>query len=223
MIRDHLNHIYNGNLDMDAIIGAVQPELDRQFNTIRNHFNDAFPIIATPDGIFKWERILEIVADPTVESIEFRQERIISRLSNNIPFTERTLQELLGRTIIAEESPFAGTWQSIEENFAYWEDAERQYSLWSDLEQASATITSAWSYVLDYRNYKLDIYMYRPSRNWIKELNSILQQMIPANITWKIHLSYPLWSSLEGDYNLWQDVEGKHNIWQDIEEDYEDD
>lgn len=221
MIRDHINRIYDGNLDMDAIIDAVQPELNRQSETLQNHFNDAFPLTATLIGILKWERLLNILADPTSESIEFRRERIISRLSNNIPYTERTLQELINRTVIAKESPHAGTWRAVEENIAYWEDIERKYETWSNLEQASETLTKAWSYILDYRNYKLDIYMYRPSRNWIRELTSALQQMIPLNIVWKIHLSSPLWSAIEGDYYLWQEVEDKYYIWHDIEEEYE--
>jgi len=216
-----MNRIYDDNSTVDAIVGVVQPELDAQNATIQNHFNDAFPVIATPAGILKWERALGIIADPAIESIEFRRERIINRLSSNVPYTERTLQELLGRTIIARDYPFFGIWRAIEENFAYWEDIERKYETWDDLERASETITSAWSYVLDYRNYQLDIYMYRPSRNWIRELTRTLQQMIPGNIVWEIHLSHPLWSALEEDYYLWQEVEDKYNTWQELEEGYE--
>lgn len=258
MIRDNLNRIYDDNLVVDAIIDVIQPELDRQSQTIRNHFSDAFPIIATSNGISKWERILNILPtsywgiwrlaerkytyweeieenyelwsdfenefetmdDPTAESIEFRRQRIINRLSNNAPFTERALQELLSRTTNTRESPFAGTWKTVEENFAYWEDIEQQFNLWSDLEQASETMTSAWSYVLDYRNYKLDIFMYRPSRNWINELNFTLQQMIPANIVWEIHLSNPLWSTVEEDYYLWSEIEDKYYLWTELEDEY---
>ena len=178
MFKDRINRIYKDNLDMTAIADAVQPELDRQSQTILTAFRDMFPIIASPSGIMEWEEILNITVDPAEETIDFRRERIMNRLANRAPYTERTLQELLDRV---------GT-----------------------------------SYTLDYRNYKLDVYMNRPSRNWEREVTITLSQMIPANIMWEIHLSYPIWRTLEGDYYLWHEVEDKFDIWREIEEDYED-
>ena len=223
MIRDNINHIYSDSTTMDAIINAVQPEIDKRNAIIRYCFNDAFPSAAADGGILMWEQVLGITASPAAESIEFRRERIINRLSSSVPYTERMLQELLGRTITATEVPFAGTWRAIEENIAYWEELERTYDNWEELERTSETITSAWSYILDYRNYRLDIYMYRPSRNWIQELTRTLQQMIPLNVAWGIHLSHPLWSALESDFEHWEDVERTYDIWNDIEEGYEND
>ena len=223
MIRDNINRLYSDNDTMDAIIDAVQPEIDKRNAIIRYRFNDVLPATATDKGILMWEQALGITASPSTETIDFRRERILNRLSSSVPYTERMLQELLSRTITVTESPFAGTWRTIEENIAYWGDAENAYDTWGDLERASEAITSAWSYILDYRNYRLDIYMYRPSRNWVQELTRTLQQMIPLNIAWKIYLSHPLWSALESDFERWEDIERTYNIWNDIEEGYEND
>lgn len=43
----------------------------------------------------QWERILGIVADPAVETLEFRRARLISRLSTKPPFTIRFLHNQL--------------------------------------------------------------------------------------------------------------------------------
>lgn len=95
MLRHQINRIYTDNKEMDAIIAAVQPELDRLSTEIQNHFNDTLPVVATLDGVLRWEIILGIVADPSSEPLEFRQGRIINRLSSNTPFTERVLQEIM--------------------------------------------------------------------------------------------------------------------------------
>jgi len=100
-VKDFFNLIYKGNLDTDAIIGAVQPELDAQSKAILDNFYDTFPIMATETGLLKWENILDIVSDTATESLEFRRGRIINRLSSNIPYTERTLRIIMD-TIMGE-------------------------------------------------------------------------------------------------------------------------
>jgi len=95
MLKNFVNGIYRGNMEMDAIIEAVQPEFDERAERTRNHFYDAFPKTATTAGVLRWEIILGIVADPTTESMEFRRGRILNRLASNVPYTERTLQEIM--------------------------------------------------------------------------------------------------------------------------------
>jgi len=100
-VKDFFNLIYKGNLDTDAIIEAVQPELDAQSKAILDNFYDTFPIVATETGLLKWENILDIVFDTATESLEFRRGRIVNRLSSNIPYTERTLRVIMD-TIMGE-------------------------------------------------------------------------------------------------------------------------
>ena len=80
---------------MDAIIEAIQPELDAQSARMRNYFDDTFANRATSDGIARWEAILGITPDPSTETLQFRRERVLNRLRNTTPFTERALQGLM--------------------------------------------------------------------------------------------------------------------------------
>lgn len=95
MLKHFINGIYQDNLEMGSIIDAVQPELDERAERIRAHFHDTFPNTATLEGVLKWEIILGIVADPTIEPLEFRRGRILNRLASNVPYTERALQAII--------------------------------------------------------------------------------------------------------------------------------
>ena len=97
MLKDFYNWNKYGvdNLDINAIIDAIQPELDSMNDDIRKTFCNRFVVSADIDGILEWENDLNISADPETESPPFRKERILSRLLSNIPFTERLLQETM--------------------------------------------------------------------------------------------------------------------------------
>ena len=92
MIKDYFNKLYFPNIEVDAIIKAIQPELDELTVSTIDIFKNLFPIIATDSGIQMWEQLLKIAANTSTEDIEFRRQRIILRLATNVPFTERFMQ-----------------------------------------------------------------------------------------------------------------------------------
>lgn len=95
MLKHFFNRLYDENLDVDAIIEAVQSEIDTLNDTLQGYFSNNFPMIATEGGILQWEIILGIVADTSIEPLEFRRGRVLNRLSSNTPFTERALQGIM--------------------------------------------------------------------------------------------------------------------------------
>lgn len=100
MITDHLNKpLFGENETILAIADAIQPEIDNMHADLYRIFQDAIPATATITGIVKWEQVFAITPDPATEDIDFRRARIINRLSQTTPFTERTLIELFDRLI----------------------------------------------------------------------------------------------------------------------------
>ena len=99
MLKNFLTHIYDDNMEMNAIIDSEQPEFDLLSEKMRNAFDDNFPIEATDDGILRWEKIFGIVTNPAEESTDFRRARILKRLVGNIPFTERNLIEIVNEIV----------------------------------------------------------------------------------------------------------------------------
>lgn len=86
--------------DFVEIINAEQPS----FNTVADE------IIAIADNFYfqtmdasavaQWEEIFDIVANPSTETLEFRQDRVLNRISTKPPFTlaflYQKLDELIG-------------------------------------------------------------------------------------------------------------------------------
>lgn len=95
MLKYYVNPIYNDNIDMQAIIDAIQPEVDLLTKKIEQYFSDAFPAVATLTGIRHWELVLGITPSPSTETLDFRRRRVISRLVTDIPYTERKLEQIL--------------------------------------------------------------------------------------------------------------------------------
>lgn len=113
MLRDNFNDIYIGNEHIDAIINAVQPELDFLNKSAENNFNDNFAITATLKGIENYEKILSIVPDIATETIEFRRARVINKLAMLLPYTKFFLQNMLN-TVFGP-----GNWSLFVDNDIY--------------------------------------------------------------------------------------------------------
>ena len=99
MIKDYFNQIHNDNIDVQEIIKAVQPEFDDELESLQFVYNDVFPQIATETGVERWERILGIIASPSIEPMQFRRDRIVNRIRTNIPFTERVLRDMINNIL----------------------------------------------------------------------------------------------------------------------------
>jgi len=103
MLKDLINKaLYEDNEEYNAIMDAVQPELTFAASSLFKSFRNRCPSIADADGIRAWEAILGIIADPAVETIEFRQFRVISRISSSLPYTERTLIQIMDSILGAD-------------------------------------------------------------------------------------------------------------------------
>lgn len=103
MVKDFVPYIYENNAEMKAIINAQQIEFDVLNTRIQNAFNNNFVALTNSEGILLWENLLGITADPSIESPQFRRERILNRLISNTPFTERALQDIMNN-IMGEEA-----------------------------------------------------------------------------------------------------------------------
>lgn len=92
---------YREVLDYQALCQAEQPvfqDIKIQMQAVLDNF---FPQTMDVSAVEQWESALRILADPTVESLEFRRQRIINRISTKPPFTlpflYNKLDELVGK------------------------------------------------------------------------------------------------------------------------------
>ena len=174
MLIDYFNKLYRNNIDIQEIIKAIQPELNDRSLRITKIYNNCFAITSDLEGIQKWENLLNIISDPTLETLQFRRERVVIRLANTIPYTEKTLQQLMD-TIIG---------------------------------------LGNWSYDLNPVACILSITCLRPGKAWLREMTTVLKDILPANIEFTLYITYNTWDAVN-DFT-WEHIKTKK--WFEVKE-----
>ena len=95
LLSSFVPHIYKDVTEMDAIIEAEQTQLSYAQVEASQAFANTFVLTADYEGIEMFEMMLGIIADPTTESVEFRRQRVLNRITLAPPFTFRFLKKKL--------------------------------------------------------------------------------------------------------------------------------
>lgn len=95
----YLPDYYGEVLDFIQLARTEDRELDQLEGAVEQLFADQFVETAGLQAIKRRERMLGIQADPNVETLEFRKQRILNRYRTKPPFTVRWLQEQLDRLV----------------------------------------------------------------------------------------------------------------------------
>lgn len=95
LLGSFVPHIYKDVTEMDAIIDAEQRQLSSAQTEASQAFANTFVLTANYEGIEMFEMMLGIIADPTTESMEFRRQRVLNRITLAPPFTFRFLKKRL--------------------------------------------------------------------------------------------------------------------------------
>lgn len=77
-----------------AITTGEQPEFDIVWNNADIIREEQYIVTAKDIGLHRWERILGILPKDT-DTIEYRRDRILSRLNEKLPYTLKQLRKLL--------------------------------------------------------------------------------------------------------------------------------
>lgn len=95
LLGSFVPRIYKDVTEMDAIIDAEQGQLSSAQTEASQAFANTFVLTANYEGIEMFEMMLGIIADPTTESMEFRRQRVLNRITLAPPFTFRFLKKRL--------------------------------------------------------------------------------------------------------------------------------
>lgn len=99
LLGSFVPHIYDDVTEMDAIINAEQVQLSYAQAQASQAFADTFVLTANYEGIEMFEMMLGIISNPTTESLEFRKQRVLNRITLAPPFTFRFLKNRLDEII----------------------------------------------------------------------------------------------------------------------------
>lgn len=98
-VSEYAPHIYKGFKEYEEIVRVSDELLDNLEEVIEDLKDDQFIVSATERGIQQYETMLGIVANHSTETIEFRRQRLINRLSTMPPFTIKFLRNKLNEIL----------------------------------------------------------------------------------------------------------------------------
>ena len=91
--------VYNGVLEISVLSETDDVLLDRALAKLERAQLNQFILTADEETISVYEKMFSILANPTTETLQFRRERILNRMSLRPPFTMRWLQNKLDEII----------------------------------------------------------------------------------------------------------------------------
>lgn len=98
-IKQYLPNIYDAILEFEGLIASENTLFDNLDTETEKVRDNQYVLTADIDGIIEYEKMLNIIPKPATETIEFRRQRIINRLSMVPPFTFRFLKQRLDEII----------------------------------------------------------------------------------------------------------------------------
>ena len=97
--RDLFPSVYDGVLEISVLSETDDVLLDRALAKLERAQLNQFILTADEETISVYEKMFSILANPTTETLQFRRERILNRMSLQPPFTMRWLQNKLDEII----------------------------------------------------------------------------------------------------------------------------
>ena len=91
--------VYNGVLEISVLSETDDVLLDQALAKLERAQLNQFILTADEETISVYEKMFSILANPTTETLQFRRERILNRMSLQPPFTMRWLQNKLDEII----------------------------------------------------------------------------------------------------------------------------
>ena len=93
--RELFPSVYNGVLEISVLSETDDVLLDRALAKLERAQLNQFILTADEETISVYEKMFSILANPTTETLQFRRERVLNRMSLQPPFTMRWLQNTL--------------------------------------------------------------------------------------------------------------------------------
>ena len=93
--RELFPSVYDGVLEISVLSETDDVLLDQSLAKLERAQLNQFILTADEETISVYEKMFSILANPTTETLQFRRERILNRMSLQPPFTMRWLQNKL--------------------------------------------------------------------------------------------------------------------------------
>ena len=135
-LKQYLPWLYKDIVEMNALMDTE----DSLFNKLMDEYirgrNNQYILTADEYGIRTFEHIINIVPDPSTETLDFRRQRLINRFRTQPPFTFRWLQGKLNEII------GVGKWNAWvdNENYTLYVESSAEDQKW--FQEISITVNN---------------------------------------------------------------------------------
>ena len=98
-IQEYVPTIYKDVKEMDAFCESLDFLWDVLISSADEEYARMFIQSSDEIGVERFERILKITADPSIESLDFRKERLLTRCNSTLPYTTIWLRNYLNSVL----------------------------------------------------------------------------------------------------------------------------
>lgn len=103
-LKSYLPTVYDGIVEMETLQDSLSVEVQNFVNTCLLAMADQFIQTCSEKGIAYYEQIFKILAEPSIETLDFRKIRILNRLrATQPPYTYRYLKIMLDSLLSTED------------------------------------------------------------------------------------------------------------------------
>lgn len=98
-LKSFVPNTYKDIVEMDSILNSEEKLMDITRREMAAAFSNTFVVTSDEAGIAVFEGMLNILAKPQTETLEFRKQRVLNRMAMSPPFTFRFLKKKLDEII----------------------------------------------------------------------------------------------------------------------------
>lgn len=96
---EYVPHIYSGFAEVENLIASEDPLVKDVEQAVLELQNNQFVLTANEEGIAHYESMLNIIPNPSSETLEFRKQRVLNRIAFASSLTTESLKKRLDSTI----------------------------------------------------------------------------------------------------------------------------
>lgn len=96
---EYVPDVYKGVKEMDELVKAEDHNWDILISLVDKEYARFYIQTSDEIGVERFERVMEITADPSIETLEFRKERLLARSNSTLPYTTIWLRNYLNAVL----------------------------------------------------------------------------------------------------------------------------
>lgn len=96
---EYVPDVYKDVKEMDELVKAQDHNWDILISLVDKEYARFYIQTSDEIGVERFERVMQITADPSIETLEFRKERLLSRANSTLPYTTIWLRNYLNAVL----------------------------------------------------------------------------------------------------------------------------